>query len=253
MTSGKVVRVLHTADWHLGARLGPCAELAALAGRERIDLMLHAGDLFDQAQPTHETVELAAETLQRITAAGAAVIVVAGNHDGAGLLNGLNTLCDPGPASSVRAGRTRLVTEPTRVVPHGANGSPVATVDCLPYLSAARAGDWLRQRGLPAPASYAERIRTIAQAALDSRVSGSLPPCLPDSATTRPPRRAAGSPCHFRYAEPGSRRTPGPRPILVWAPWVHRGRQRLAQPSSCTMHRRRYPAASTNRPSASTP
>lgn len=92
------MRLLHTSDWHLGrsfhgADLLP-AQAAALDGlvevvrSERVAAVLIAGDLYDRALPGVEAVELWGDTLERLTAAGASVIVIAGNHDSARRLAG---------------------------------------------------------------------------------------------------------------------------------------------------------------------
>jgi DNA repair protein SbcD/Mre11 len=56
------VKLLHTADWHVGRTIRGrsrddehhlvLAEIAALAGREAVDLILVAGDIFDTAAPS---------------------------------------------------------------------------------------------------------------------------------------------------------------------------------------------------------
>ncbi|MDX2286094.1 MAG: exonuclease subunit SbcD [Bacteroidia bacterium] len=86
------MRLLHTADWHLGKRLEQVSrldeqraaldELCGIADREAVDAVLVAGDLFDQPNPPVEAVELCYRTLRRLSANGRrAVIVIAGNHD----------------------------------------------------------------------------------------------------------------------------------------------------------------------------
>ncbi len=92
------MKLLHTADWHLGKRLygvdrrdeavAALAELAALAADERVDAVLMAGDLLDRrvmdAEPLGDTLR-ALEAL----ADTAPVLVVVGNHDDPGLWTAL--------------------------------------------------------------------------------------------------------------------------------------------------------------------
>ena len=86
------MKILHTADWHLGKKLegiprlaeqrAVLAEICAIADREEVDAVLVAGDLFDTFNPSSEAEELLYKTLKDLTANGKrAVIAIAGNHD----------------------------------------------------------------------------------------------------------------------------------------------------------------------------
>ncbi|MFK7969748.1 MAG: exonuclease SbcCD subunit D [Bacteroidia bacterium] len=86
------MRILHTADWHLGKRLEHVSrleeqravleEICKIADDEAVDAVLIAGDLFDNANPPIEALELFYATLRRLAAGGQrAVIGIAGNHD----------------------------------------------------------------------------------------------------------------------------------------------------------------------------
>jgi exonuclease SbcD len=91
-----MVRLLHTADVHLGARyrdLGPSAanqrdrQMAAfkesvdLALAEKVDLFLVAGDLFDSNTQPRRSVEAVAAELRRLADGGVAVAILPGTHD----------------------------------------------------------------------------------------------------------------------------------------------------------------------------
>jgi len=86
------MRILHTADWHLGKRLEKFSrleeqrqvleEIIAIADDQRVDAVLIAGDLFDNFNPASEAVELFYRTLKRLSDQGRrAVVAIAGNHD----------------------------------------------------------------------------------------------------------------------------------------------------------------------------
>lgn len=86
------MKILHTADWHLGKRLQEYSrieeqkevldEIIAIADREAIDLVLLAGDIFDSFNPSHEAVELLFKTLRRLSNNGKRpIIAISGNHD----------------------------------------------------------------------------------------------------------------------------------------------------------------------------
>jgi exonuclease SbcD len=86
------MKILHTADWHLGKRLDAFSrfdeqrqvldEICRIADDEDVDAVLVAGDLFDTLHPTAEATELLYSTLCRLSANGTrAVVAIAGNHD----------------------------------------------------------------------------------------------------------------------------------------------------------------------------
>ncbi|KQS25513.1 exonuclease subunit SbcD [Dyadobacter sp. Leaf189] len=86
------MKILHTADWHIGKKLDLYSrldeqrlvleEICEIAEREQVDAVVIAGDLFDNFNPSSEATELLYSTLHRLSANGArAVIAIAGNHD----------------------------------------------------------------------------------------------------------------------------------------------------------------------------
>jgi exonuclease SbcD len=86
------MKILHTADWHLGKRLDNylrldeqrevLEEICEIAEREAVDAVIIAGDLFDNFNPSSEAMELLYSTLHRLSANGSrAVVAIAGNHD----------------------------------------------------------------------------------------------------------------------------------------------------------------------------
>lgn len=87
------MRILHTSDWHLGRTFHGSSlhtvaeqlmdELVELVQEQALDVVLISGDVYDQAQPRTETVELFDRTLTRLTQAGARVVAISGNHDSA--------------------------------------------------------------------------------------------------------------------------------------------------------------------------
>lgn len=92
------MKILHTADWHLGKRLDSFSrleeqvrvmeEIVAVADTEKVDLVLVAGDLFDNFNPPVDAVELFYKTLKKLSKNGARpVIAISGNHDAPGLID----------------------------------------------------------------------------------------------------------------------------------------------------------------------
>ncbi|WP_338760224.1 exonuclease subunit SbcD [Bernardetia sp. ABR2-2B] len=88
------MKILHTADWHLGKKLGDFPrleeqkevldELCQIADTQNVDVILIAGDLFDIPLPSNEANQLFLKTLQRLSKNGSRpVVAIAGNHDSA--------------------------------------------------------------------------------------------------------------------------------------------------------------------------
>ena len=165
----RVVRILHTSDWHLGRSFHSVGMLGAQATyvdhllevveAERVDLVLVAGDVHDRALPPVDAVELADEAFARLAASRADVVVSSGNHDSPARLGFNARLAD---AAGVHL-RTRWQDVGAPVLLADEHG-PVA-VHALPYLEpdAVRAA-WQ----LP------ERSHEAALTAAMSRVSADL-------------------------------------------------------------------------------
>lgn len=92
------MKILHTADWHLGKRLDSFSrleeqidvmnEIVAIADEQKVDIILVAGDLFDNFNPSVEAVELFYKTLKKLSNNGKRpVIAIAGNHDSPSLID----------------------------------------------------------------------------------------------------------------------------------------------------------------------
>lgn len=85
-----MMRLLHTADWHLGrtfhgeplldAQAHALDTLVDVARTSSIDAVLVAGDVYDRALPPVEAVRLADEALARLSEI-CPVVVISGNHD----------------------------------------------------------------------------------------------------------------------------------------------------------------------------
>ena len=97
------MKILHTADWHLGKRLDRFSrleeqilvmdEIVQIADEQNVDLILIAGDLFDNFNPSVEAIELFYKTLKRLSLNGKRpVIAISGNHDSPSLIDAPNPL-----------------------------------------------------------------------------------------------------------------------------------------------------------------
>ena len=85
------MKILHTADLHLGKKLGRVSrlneqedaikEIAAIADERDVDVILIAGDIFDASVPASEAERVFYRGLLTLSERGRAVVALAGNHD----------------------------------------------------------------------------------------------------------------------------------------------------------------------------
>jgi exonuclease SbcD len=97
------MKILHTADWHLGKKLDHFSrleeqksvmnEICEIADQQNADVVIVAGDLFDTFNPPVEAIDLLYKTLKRLTNNGKRpVIAIAGNHDSPDRIDSPNPL-----------------------------------------------------------------------------------------------------------------------------------------------------------------
>lgn len=144
------MRVLHTADWHLGHSLHQQSrheEHALFLGwlsdvilGEEIDALLIAGDVFESANPPTQALRLYYETLTALRQACPEldIIVIGGNHDSAARLDAPGPLWE-GLGVRVVGGLPRdaqghLETDRLVIPIHRADGSVGARVLAVPFL-----------------------------------------------------------------------------------------------------------------------
>ncbi len=152
------MRILHTSDWHIGKRLfdrerlpeqiEALAEIAALCDRERVDLVLVAGDVFDTYLPSAEAEEAFYHAVKRIAGERRAVVVVSGNHDDGVRLAAAAPLAGDEGIYLFGNGRNARVSSERRGVHAVAAGEGYVVIEneagervyvnCLPYPNEAR-------------------------------------------------------------------------------------------------------------------
>ena len=138
------MRVLHTADWHLGQHFLTGHErlteqraflswLLAAVRQQGVEALVVAGDVFDTTSPSHAAQELYYDFLVRLQGTGCRdVIIVGGNHDSPTLLNASRSL--------LRALRIHVVggvpAEATEQIIslNDASGRPGLVVCAVPFL-----------------------------------------------------------------------------------------------------------------------
>ncbi len=94
----KAMRIIHTADWHLGKRLNNHSRaeehdcflnwLARTIDEQKVDALVVAGDIFDAANPSHESQAQYYRFLHALQGTHCKdVVLISGNHDGANFLS----------------------------------------------------------------------------------------------------------------------------------------------------------------------
>ena len=168
------MKLLHTSDWHVGKTLrglsrldehrAVLAEVAEIAAREAVDVVLVTGDLFESAAPAPDAQRVVWDALLALRASGAEVVVIGGNHDN-------QTAFDAWAPLFAAAGITVLghATRPERggVVELTARDGTPAVCALVPFVSqrfAVRAEQLLELDAAQASGLYTERMRLLIDA-----------------------------------------------------------------------------------------
>ena len=134
------MRILHTADWHIGQRLHERSRLdeheqfldwlLETIQKRKVDLLLVSGDIFDTSLPSAEATNLYYRFLYRLyDETDAYAVVIAGNHDSARHLEA--------PREFLKMGRIHVVglaTEARECVFSFPPDNPQVAVAAVPYL-----------------------------------------------------------------------------------------------------------------------
>lgn len=134
------MKILHTADWHIGQRLHERSRLDEhkqfldwllnIIQERKVDLLLVSGDIFDTSLPSAEATNLYYRFLYRLfDETDAYTVITAGNHDSARHLEA--------PREFLRMGRIHVVglaTEPAKCVLPFPPDNPRVMVAAVPYL-----------------------------------------------------------------------------------------------------------------------
>ena len=176
------MKLLHTSDWHLGARLGrhdrmpdhavAIRALLEVAATEEPDLIVHSGDLFDLARPSYAAMRMGVKALHRL-ARVAPTVIVAGNHDSRGLFHVLDEMAAAGDlaaagemaASGVGAAsgpirRLWFVTEP-RVLRFNEIAAERVALAAVPFILPGAVANYASDDPSRFEGNYADGIRTV--------------------------------------------------------------------------------------------
>ena len=138
------MRVLHTADWHLGQRFISGHErtdehrhflhwLVATVREQAVEVLVIAGDVFDSGSPANQALELYYDFLLQMQGTNCRdIVVVGGNHDSPATLNA--------PARLLRHLRVHVVGcvpdcfDDQVIILNDAAGQPGLVVCAVPFL-----------------------------------------------------------------------------------------------------------------------
>jgi exonuclease SbcD len=134
------VKVLHTADWHLGRsfhgapllphQIAAVDAMVEVVRREHVELVVLAGDVYDRQLPAGEAVQALSYALCELRAAGARIVGISGNHDSSVRVG----FAEPVLAAGGVRLRGLLDSLDTPELLEPADGGPPVAVYPIPYL-----------------------------------------------------------------------------------------------------------------------
>jgi exonuclease SbcD len=177
------MKILHTSDWHIGRTLygrqryeefeAFLGWLAGLIEKEGIDVLLVAGDVFDNSTPGNHAQELYYRFLCRVaSSSNRHVVVTAGNHDSPSFLNA--------PRELLKFLNVHVVGVPSDpptdelIVINGPDREPVLIVCAIPYLRdrdirTAEAGESVQEKERKIIEGIRTHYRLVCEAAEEKR------------------------------------------------------------------------------------
>lgn len=177
------MKILHTSDWHIGRSLYGRKRydeteafldwLVRVIEDENIDVILVAGDVFDNSTPSNRAQELYYRFLARAAAsAGRHVVIVAGNHDSPSLLSAPKGLLKFLNVHVVGSASDSPMDEV--IVLSGVNKDPQLLVCAIPYLRdrdirTAEAGESIEDKERKIIEGIRNHYRTVCDTAKEKR------------------------------------------------------------------------------------
>jgi DNA repair protein SbcD/Mre11 len=180
------MKILHTADWHLGDRLGrqdrtadlqrAVERVARLCAEHAVEVLLVAGDLFSElSRPDslRDSIQHLQRTFEPFLLGGGTILALTGNHDNENFCQTLRLVMHlAAPAASgagglLPPGRLYLATEPTWFRLAGRGGEQVQFL-MMPYPTPPR---YLRDEEAQRYASLEEKNQRL-QAAFTRKLQG---------------------------------------------------------------------------------
>ncbi|MBQ6774020.1 MAG: exonuclease SbcCD subunit D C-terminal domain-containing protein [Synergistaceae bacterium] len=137
------MKVLHTSDWHIGRRLKEhdrfdefrkfFAWLEDLITRENIDVLLVAGDIFDNTTPSVQAQDIYYNFLSRLAKSSCRhTVIISGNHDSPAFIDAPSELLKLNNIHVV--GQVSENPEDEIITLYDSNNKPELIVCAVPYL-----------------------------------------------------------------------------------------------------------------------
>jgi exonuclease SbcD len=214
------MRILHTADWHLGDRLGridrtddlrrAVERVAHCCDEQRVDVLLVAGDLFSELSRPDSlrgSIQHLQEVFERFLLGGGTILALTGNHDNENFCQTLCLVMDlAAPASGKPGdlrppGRLYLAGSPTLLRLADREGTAVQFL-LMPYPSPAR---YLKGEEAQRYASVEEKNQRLRTAFADGlrqlQAHPRFDPALPTVLAAHVHVQGAALPNLFRMSE----------------------------------------------------
>ena len=185
------MKILHTSDWHIGRALYGRKRydefelffdwLICCIKSEGIDVLLVAGDVFDNGTPSNRATELYYRFLCRVGGAGCRhVVITSGNHDSPSLLNAPREVLRYLDVHVIGCMAESAADE--IVVLNDAAGTPELIVCAVPYLRdrdirRAEAGETFEDKGRKLVEGIRDHYQQVGEVAIARRAG--LSPELP--------------------------------------------------------------------------
>ena len=169
------MRILHTADWHIGQRLYERRRidehrqflewLLKTIKCEKVELLLVSGDIFDTSLPSADAMNLYYEFLHRFSKETKAyAVITAGNHDSPRHLEA--------PKEFLKMGRIYVVGRAANadecVFKFPASENPRVAVAAVPYLSESELSHISFETEPEKAERYRERLKALYQQCVDA-------------------------------------------------------------------------------------
>jgi exonuclease SbcD len=164
------MKILHTSDWHVGKvlkgqsrveeQLAVLSEIVNIAGVEKPDLVVVAGDLYETAAPTADTKKIVVRALSALRRHATSVVVIAGNHDHGPEIDALRPWADEAGITlrgAVGKAEDHLITGVTK-------DGEAWRMAALPFVSqrfAVRASEMFELSSAEASATYADHVARL--------------------------------------------------------------------------------------------
>ena len=161
------MRILHTADWHIGQRLHERSRLdeheqfldwlLETIQKRKVDLLLVSGDIFDTSLPSAKATNLYYRFLYRLfDETDAYAVITAGNHDSSRHLEAPREFLEMGKIYVVG-----LATEPAKCVFPFPPDDPRVMVAAVPYLSETELPHVSYETEIEKSERYRERLKSF--------------------------------------------------------------------------------------------